>query len=291
MSDLLPERNVVREYTCQSWTEFTREVRRNRSWPAKENGGIYADKTIFRGHSDPTWRLSSRLERKLEYGLKSNDGAVTYHNLRQVRGLDWYDGICRRILAKFKEHAQGRPGFDPEADEDEIWALGRHYGLITPLLDWTESPYVAAFFALEELHRRLEHQTSTQLAAEKACVHVWGLRFWEKPQVPGEFDVVTASPKAAARQRAQSGLFTRLRSHDHWDVRSYLESRGLAHCLEVYAISGDAAVHGLRDLILMNIHPATLYPDLSGAALQANFASDTLDFGASVLEDQRPEAF
>lgn len=31
--------------------------------------------------------------------------------------------------------------------EDYIWATGQHYNLPTPILDWTEDPYIAAFFA------------------------------------------------------------------------------------------------------------------------------------------------
>lgn len=54
--------------------------------------------------------------------------------------------------------------------------------------------------------------------------------FWYKIEAAGEFEVIRAIPVTAARQRAQRGLFTRLRSETHQDVESYLKSRNLAHC-------------------------------------------------------------
>ena len=277
--------NQVRIYRCESWSDFTREVRKNRPWPqiGQGNSSVLADVTIFRGHSDPSWRLMSRLERKLEYGLKDPaTQAVIEKSIRMDKGLDWYDSVCNRIIERFRRYAAGRIGFDSTAHEDVIWALGRHFGLITPLLDWTESPYVAAFFAFEDFYKRLEiHDFTNTLATKHDYVHVWGLRLWEEIEKENEFEILRASPYAAGRQRAQSGLFTRLRSVGHLDLFSYLESLGKAHLLERYEISGKTAVKGIRDLSLMNITGATLFPDLTGAALEANFNSDIIHFISS----------
>jgi hypothetical protein len=53
-------------------------------------------------------------------------------------------------------------------------------------------------------------------------------------------------------------------------IESCLATRGLAHCLEYYDIPKSQGFRALRDLALMNITPATLFPDLQGAATQAN---------------------
>ncbi len=287
-------KNQVRIYRCESWSDFTREVRKNRFWPLtkQDTGSALADITIFRGHSDPEWRLMSQLERKLEIELYDpTTGKLTRGSTRKNEGLAWYDSACKRIIENFSRYAAGRTGFDSAAHEDVIWALGRHFGLITPLLDWTESPYVAAFFAFKEFRQRFEIHTMETLASKHEYVHVWGLRFWEDVEKEDEFEVIRTSPSAAGRQRAQSGLFTRLRSLDYLDLRSYLESLGKAHLLELYEISGKAAVHAIRDLYLMNITGATLFPDLTGAALEANFALDTIHFYSSSMAEHWPEHF
>jgi hypothetical protein len=54
-------------------------------------------------------------------------------------------------LHKFKMSIRGRIEIHRSEleDEDAVWAIGQHFGLKTPLLDWTASPFVAAYFAFE----------------------------------------------------------------------------------------------------------------------------------------------
>lgn len=82
---------------------------------------------VFRGQNDASWDLLPSLYREC---LNPNPA-----------------GLAFRHLEKFKIYVRGRvPNTDGWTDE-RYWTLGRHYGLKTPLLDWTASPFIALFFA------------------------------------------------------------------------------------------------------------------------------------------------
>jgi hypothetical protein len=99
---------------------------------------------------------------------------------------------------------------------------------------------------------------------------VWELAVVDDLFIRDEFEKVTARHQSAYRQKVQQGLFTRLNHEVHLDVEAYLSSRGLAHYLGKYEVSGQAMGRALADLALMNITPATIFPDLDGAASMAN---------------------
>ena len=137
-----------------SWSEFIEQVRTGpvRSEPS---GNVIPNRVFYRGHAKPEWRLWSPFDRRLAMWIETENGGE-YWNGRQARGLSWYDTECSSILDKFKRACRGLVGTD-HMTTDEFWALGRHFGLLTPLLDWTRSPYVAAFFAFAERLALLEH--------------------------------------------------------------------------------------------------------------------------------------
>lgn len=104
-------------------------------------GATYRGSLLWRGQRRSDWSLSSSLDRVFErLGIIGSGTAVL-----EERSLDH--------LRAFKLAARGRRGLNPPrlVEPIEWWALGQHYGLATPLLDWSRSPFAAAYFAFEEL--------------------------------------------------------------------------------------------------------------------------------------------
>lgn len=89
---------------------------------------------IFRGQSNATWGLRSKLNRF--------EGRV---NLTSKQILSYE----KKIFSDFKKKSTQHLPYVPKSDWDFL-ALAQHYGLPTRLLDWTSDPMVAAFFAVHE---------------------------------------------------------------------------------------------------------------------------------------------
>ena len=94
---------------------------------------------VYRGHAGHDWQLASTLGRLFEAGDIPSDKR-------------------KQLLRQFKLSMRGR-GYDLtplQHDDNEIWAIGQHHGLKTPLLDWTRSPFVALFFAFAKFESQAE---------------------------------------------------------------------------------------------------------------------------------------
>jgi len=92
----------------------------------------------FRGHSDADWKLETTLERLTK---KSVDTEHYFKTLRDIR-----PAVISITGKNWDTPDTFEPGrLHPVGYEFMIYL--RHHGFPSPLLDWTRSPYVAAFFA------------------------------------------------------------------------------------------------------------------------------------------------
>ena len=154
----------------------------------------------------------------------------------------------------------------------EWWALGRHYGLITPLLDWTEKPYIAAFFALIDLYTELNierNQRGDGSGFEEREVAVYRLVHDKKLEGDG-LRVVRPLVHELGRMQGQRGVFTWLESVRYFELQGFLDNTGRGEFLTQIKICGQALFDGLRDLRAHGIDHRLLFPDLAGAAQYAN---------------------
>lgn len=122
------------------------------------------------------------------------------------------------------------------------------------------------------------------------AVAVWELVVTDELLAQKEFNMFTERAEGAHRQRSQRGVFTSLDHLVHLDIEAFANSIDLGHLIAKYEISGQAMGVALYDCELMNINPATMFPDLDGAAAMANLWNtfETLGMLGSAA-DAQPE--
>lgn len=220
---------------------------------------------VWRGQRDSQWKLESSLDRV----LRSKSAFFPDSTQR-----------ARDHLAKFKLAIRGRRGSNPARieDENEWWALGQHQALATPLLDWTESPFVALYFAFEKAVRPSNGLRSVWALGPIGSANrvIIADHKAAKPQPtlpPATLDIVRPHQDENSRLVSQAGLFTRAplgETVDDWVKRHYAGKEGAT--LIKLSIPELGRTECLRTLNKMNINHLTLFPDLYGAGVHCNKA-------------------
>jgi hypothetical protein len=244
----------VQTAQMETWAEFTEFLSQFAEY------GNY----IWRGHSRDSWLLEPSLDRLLrQVGKAGDEGAAAEH------------------LRRFQLATRGRRGPSPiDLDENEWWALGQHYGLATPLLDWTDSPFAAAFFAFEPEE---EHSTPYRaiLGLEATGIPARSKEIAENIRHGKRWGVEIVRPlnHHDTRLVSQAGLFSKAPTGldlTSW-VQRYFHGSKFRRLIKILIPSGERMV-ALNTLNRMNINHLSLFPDLTGSARYCNTAASVLDY-------------
>ncbi|MCB2141190.1 FRG domain-containing protein [bacterium] len=146
---------MIKAITVRSWSGFVKaidNVRKEYMNYRRElsNGELFEKKNLilFRGQSNSKWELETTLERKsqekycvLDYIRLTNRCAS---QIETFTDKDWKLSPFNEIEETLNKDSDP---FRVNIPHYDYLIYLRHHGFPFPLLDWTESPYIAAFFA------------------------------------------------------------------------------------------------------------------------------------------------
>ena len=124
----------------QDWNEFALYVTLLRDYRDRLHAKHgYASPLLFRGHSDDSWKLLTTLERHTD----------------QISCWEEYLALANKVMPEMPAYRRkkwaptmefGDFPYQPPPLFNYLIYL-RHHGFPSPLMDWTRSPWVAAYFA------------------------------------------------------------------------------------------------------------------------------------------------
>lgn len=204
----------------------------------------------YRGHGKTSYRLQSTLERYLlDIGLSEDFIKINYSKI-EAKYLDH----CYKIL--LTQPIEGYSILPENLEPNELWALGQHYQMKTPLLDWSKSFFIALYFAFES------HGNINNKDEEYRVIYVLNEFLFNQIKIEPNL-------KIGNRINAQKGVFTKKLSYELEDSierkNIYSEEGGIPiYNLSKIIISSELRTDVLNYLSEINIDSTTIYPDLFG---------------------------
>jgi hypothetical protein len=227
---------------CSSWADF-------KNWATKARDKY--DAASFRGQGSKRFKLQT-----------------TLHRIGRSR-LERY---CAESLLAFQSHAEAvlemRINMSDGNDYSMLLGLAQHHGLPTPLLDWTSSPYIAAFFAFADVIESAESRKDDTHVRIYALTREF-INFYAPPNVVLPYfspyvATLSISPMHNPRLYAQQGQFLVTNVSDTENFLCTLEQKSGKKFLMAADVPIACANEALEDLKFMGLTAATMFPGLDG---------------------------
>jgi hypothetical protein len=148
----------MEEICTSTWAEFVEAIELVRSKYGTfrrqiDDDAMYErpNDILFRGQADASWELSTTLERKsrekFDVSAYVHKALLTKNEVESFGSRQWNLPNIPEAEAELKAK---QDVFKVHLPAYDYLVHLRHHGFPSPLLDWSESPYIAAFFAYAE---------------------------------------------------------------------------------------------------------------------------------------------
>lgn len=222
----------------------------------------FDDATWFRGHSDSTWQLEPSLNRA-GYA-EPFEGAI-------------------RLYKKFVQNSVKLIANPPSSEYEWMFYM-QHYGIPTNLMDWSESPLVGLYFAVEDLqyhhtdgalyllepnafnasasHTRIGEKDIFAFGIDPETSQYFLTHIGQTNKLLKQPPIAVIGPKNSARIQAQEGVFVACHRDLTWMEQHFAVS-SWAWKYVIPAASKPAILEELKYLMMDRF---TIYPQLDHLA-------------------------
>ena len=255
----------------ESWRDFTNLLE-------SDFFNRHGVQLVFRGHRRHDWGLMPTL------GRVTTNGIIT-----EVLAEDQLDRFKRAVRGRLNDTALVN-------EDDELWSVGQHHGLMTPLLDWTYSPYVALFFAFHKEDDRDEKDNPYRAVyvlnksflvdnETETGIRVFEPRKDHHGRLVNQAGLFTFSPFDATLENKLTDVLADDEGFTDEELRSASEEEQpeiLARYICKIYIRNEERDACVRHLRRMNVHHASLFPDLIGASDYCNILTAEAEQAAEI---------
>jgi hypothetical protein len=251
----------------KSWQEF------------KDYISIFNENWAFRGQGHSGWILNNAIER--------------------TDFINFHPAIEAEFVAEFQRGARNYLSKDETPQHLIEWlALMQHHGAPTRLLDLTKSPFIAAYFAFEFSPVHQDHS-----------IGIWGINvnYLKRKAIEflsEEFGEALAKNKNLINEQLFEKLFYENNKNLVFPVEPFSMNRRYSIQQSIFLSTGTSREtfmnqlqflgedlektvvkmilpgshrrEVMRDLLQMNLHRASLFPDLDGYALSLRLRYDNM---------------